>query len=795
MPTMNLSFNNGYVSSRGREMLRPGELQEATGIYYKPGDPDRAHKIGGRSLFDDISAGIVKGLALCQFDSGGSDKLVALHGTSYFGATPGVTGTFASLEGSLNASATKLSAAHFEDIWYLANGYDRMSALMAAGTVRKAGMLAPTIQLIVTPSAGVATVGRPTATTNSGFVNPANAYDVTPTSVTYASGTVQNQQVATCTWHTWASATAANRRLYVLFKLTSTNDGFVTYGHGVGGAIVAPKYTVDILIEKSENSGGAWTTLHSERRSTSHTEPFLKVQSAVAANSNLVHLRVTVTAVSTTPLSATLQVFDIHIKDAGDAANFTTEDGVDYAHTEYDATNKLESGPSKPIRVGFTAQNTATITLPAAAMNTTATHYKIYRTFDGGTSPQDLGYIGEVRVSETSFVDDFDIDVNTSATPNLATLQIAVAEGAPLVWVRDVEPPIMSFVTAWKGSLVGISRQHERAMYYSAPGYPESWPELYVIDKFPLPEHDELVALAPVGDTLLVFCKGAVLTVSDLPQVVNGIFNQAEARPLRAAPGCVGQYAVANYSVSGEPRVAWVSPYGIYSSNGQYVVNLTEDLNWPSEVAVASLASSVLFWRADIKCLVFAYDSDGGGTNDRWMLLHMSPEHMKGEASPKVTGRHYGAINCMAAGLVAAAYRAYTGHVSDGNVYLEDGAATDASSSYSGTQVPLIVKTGRIYGEDRHDWSAYRGNLRHTAFGAANTCSIAWTWGRDSSGNTATVTKSSVSLVSQAGTEFLINRSGEWHEAQITHTGSGQGALLDMRVEARNQGKSGRVAV
>jgi len=246
--------------------------------------------------------------------------------------------------------------------------------------------------------------------------------------------------------------------------------------------------------------------------------------------------------------------------------------------------------------------------------------------------------------------------------------------------------------------------------------------------------------------------------------------------------------------VAGEPRVAWVSTFGVYASNGQTVWRLSDDLNWSSAVYGANLASAVLHWDSERQVIIFAYDSDESGTtNNRFYLFHMSPEHSKQDGRPKITGPHYGAINCMTSGVISGLYRLYSGHVSDGNVYLEGGAATDASSAYSGTQVPLIALTGRNYNAWR-DFSAYRGNLRHTDFGVGQTCSMVWTWGRDSgSAPTGTTTKT-VSLASQKGTDFFIGRSGEWAEMQITHTGSGTGALLDCRVDAQVMEKSGRKA-
>ncbi len=814
MADITFPFNQGYVSSRGRETLKPGELQTATGIYYKPGDPERAHKLQGRSAFDQVdTAAVVKGLALCQFDSGGTDKLVALHGTTLWGATPGATGTFAALTGDstgLSSSAARMITAHYNDRWYFANGYDRVRVLEPDGTVRTASLFPPTVAPIAASFAsGVATTSRTPvdSNVNSGWVDPNNARDSqagtvnAPTTSAYATA-LATASAKTCIWHGFASSTATARVLKVVCRLhgdTSVGGVLHQFNQQFNG------YKVRIKVEVATDWNGATGTfvaILDETRFNAHPEPFVLLQKPISVDSSLVAVRGYFEYISGNVQSA-FRIDDIAIRDGSDATNFTPTDTFWYAFTEYDQDENQESvvGPalgitSTSVAVDasvFTAKNRATLTLPTK-VNSRATHFKIYRTFEGGVVFQDLALVGQVLSSETAWTDDFTVPVDEVAEIPYSILRVGSqdAEDGFLPYHRDLAMPTLSYITSWRGALVGLSREFPRALRYSAIGYPESWPEIYAVSSFPLPERDELVAIIPCGDTLLILARGAVLTLTALPQALDGVFTSGEASPLRAAPGCVGVYAATAFSVAGEPRVAWVSTFGIYVSNGHTVARISDDLAWSTEVSVANLGSSVLFWDSELQVLWFAYDSDGGGTNDRFFYAHMLPEHDKGQGiSPKWSGPHYGSIYCMTAGLVSSSYRVYSGHVSDGFVYLERGAATDASQSYSSTQVPLIVKTGRTYGSWR-DWLAYRGNLRHTAFTAGNTASLVWTWGRDSNGQTGSVTKSSVSLVSQVGTDFFIGRSGEWAEMQLTHTGTGVGALLDCRVDVQVMEKSGR---
>jgi hypothetical protein len=789
MPTLIVPFSGGYVSARDRNDLRPGELQTATGIYYKPGDPARAHKVGGRTEFADTSsAAKIKGLALCQFDSGGTDYLVALSGTTLYGATPGATGTFSSLATGLNSSATVMIAAHYDDRWYLANGYDRLDVLENSGTVRDAGMIGPVVR--PTGAAGTGSAATyPTASTGS-FTSAANAYDADTATYSHASRSTAGS--TTHTWTTWSGDTAASRRLEVRYRLAGLPIGTEEREGGVGGRTDSG-FKVTVLLEYSTDSGSNFSTLISETRTSAHTAD-QTAQIPVSVNSNLVHFKATLTYTSGAQ-QATLRIVEVKIQVGSSTSTFSTTTGIYYAFTEYDATRGNESPPSpESALITLTTQSQVTLTLPSSAQNSRATHWRIYRTPDGGTVPAQLGLIGAIPIAQTNYLDDFSrVAYNVQARPLIHYQSITVSDadgGVGRIQVpRDTPPPALSFITAWKGSLVGLRRDSPRALHYSEAGLPESWPEFNVITSFPLPERDELVALVPIGETLLIGAKGAMLTLTDLPRITQGVFNAAEAAPLRGAPGVVGPYAMTAFSVAGEPRAAWVSPFGVYWTNGQVVARMSEDLNWSSEVSVSSLGSAALYWDPERLVLILAYDSDGGGTNDRYFLFHMAPEHGK-NGQPKITGPHYGAINCIAGGLVSATYRLYTGHVSDGSVYLE-GGTSDASQAYSSTTVPLDVKTGRIYG-DWQDWAAKRCNLRHTDFGSGQTATVTWTSGRDSSGLTQSVSKSP-SLSGQQGTDMWIALGGEWHEIRVQHTGAASGALQDLRIEALPQSKAGRV--
>jgi hypothetical protein len=134
-----------------------------------------------------------------------------------------------------------------------------------------------------------------------------------------------------------------------------------------------------------------------------------------------------------------------------------------------------------------------------------------------------------------------------------------------------------------------------------------------------------------------------------------------------------------------------------------------------------------------------------------------------------------------------------------GEIFVEDSGTTDVDQTYSSTQVPLILLTGRLYGDTLapalswRDWGAYKARLRHTAAGGAETVSVQWTTGRDGTGTTQVVTKTP-SIVSQQANEFYVGLGGEWAEVQLTHTGAASWGILDLTADAQAMGRSGRVA-
>jgi hypothetical protein len=249
----------------------------------------------------------------------------------------------------------------------------------------------------------------------------------------------------------------------------------------------------------------------------------------------------------------------------------------------------------------------------------------------------------------------------------------------------------------------------------------------------------------------------------------------------------VGVYAATEVALDGQHRAAWVSTEGVYLTNGFTAQRITRDLDWDSTVDVASLGTAVLHWDKKRSALVLAYDSDGGGTNDRWLLLHM--EELK-DGLPRISGPHYGAINCLTSGKVSGVRRLYSGHVSDGNVYLEDNGRTDASQAYSGTQVPTIVTWHQDWGANMVEVDTLR--IGHADLGTGETATLAMTFERDSDGDTQQQAETkTVTMNGRRGTDVFVGRSGERAEWTLTYTGSGSGHIREIVAQVQGGSSEG----
>lgn len=775
---LNSRFSGGYVSTgtggRDASDLASGELQKMTGGYYRKDDPYQVWKMPGRALFGSAGSSGVKGIAVCQFDDGGTDLLLASIGTSIYSATPGSSGSLSSLVSGLSSDATTFVAAHQEDRWYLCNGYDQNRVLLSDGTTRLMGMNPPDTAPTAQPALVLGSVAnRPTINTSAaggGFRNPTLAYDGDES--TYSSAVTpadshpsdSNHNIYGHTWSGFSADSTAGRKLRILCS-----------------GLLGPALNNFGSIKVYWSDDGVTSSLLLWLKGGAANKTLDKgwLETAITVDSSLIQVTV---FIESPYLGTELDVFDIRIERGSDLATTTTT-GVYYATTEYSDVEDIESPPSKfSGLIQLTSQGQVVVTR-GNIVNPAATHWLVYRVGDGVPKTYDnLGLVsGKIKISDTTWTDTLEVAVTEQATPIVPLVTVG-----DQLYFRDSPPLPFISMTSWKGSICGISLGSPRSWYYSQAGRPDSFPTIYRVESFPLDENDGLVGQMAVGETMVLLCGGAVLALDDIPRVTDGQFNAVDARPLKGHPGCVGVYSYATYSVAGEPRGAWVSPYGVYVTNGAICACISTDLAWEREVNVPYLSSSVLKWDAKNLILWFEFDLDGDGKNDREMPFHMAQAHAKGEEMHKLGQPTAKASSCMATALVASAYFRYSGDPAVGKVYVEESGTVDAAT---GSEVVMTVKSAQL-SHDKVDLAVVKATLAHSDFGSGQTGTLIVTAYRDVS-NSESSRSQSIRLDGNRGTTAGVGRAGELIDVEVSYSGTAIGGLGGVALEIDGQGRSG----
>lgn len=855
-----LPFNLGVVSSKGPEENEPGELRQATGCYYKPGDDRRIHKLPGRTALHSSGvapSGTVFGVYLAQFDNG-TDYLIALSpsGYSYREADPTNTEGFQLLSG-LEGVEGKMFGIHYEDRHYLCNDTQQNLTVEASGTgliSRAMGMERPLpfqdgdVQAAgsgLTQRGSAHTTYPNNAQTQTGYSFPGQAYNnpindpLFPNSVDgWAVSWAKLGESRTLEISGFAAIPAGS--ILNIDQQVSLYEDDVELG-GFAGIFQKSRQKllnrgfqsrVSVLFDFGNGYGSlpdgvaagvvgiTWNNIRNRRV---YQYPFTNFSMGAGDFRMKFTHRTFGTAFQQSAYIHWL--YDTNIVLSGVQGGYGDKNknpfvasGFLYGYAEYDSTRGLQ-GPARWMKNGLTVSgaadtdyNSVVWTLPSGGpVNPNADQYLIYRTAQEGVAPADLGVVAEIDIPADKsirpvFVDRFvEFDENTQPPDLYEVLEITQPDGTSLPFDLHEPPPPADFITVYQDSVVLIPQSQPRSIRYSEPGLPESFPLIYEISKFPLPENDQLVTLVPLDRVLMVLMKEAVVRVTDLPFVSEETYSDATTNRLEGIPGCVGRYAACSMSMAGEPAAAWVSRHGIYLCDGALAGSITEEIRdlFEDETITKNLGSAVLKWDDNRDHLIFAYDSDGDGFNDRYYLGHLNERHIKGQVFgrfplPKWTGPHYGNITDLAIGEVADVQRIYSGHPSDGQVYIEWSGVSDQSMAASGVftgaeadVVPMLIKTGKLFTEDYTELNTFKFSLRHSDWGDDEYVQATFVFKRDHNLPTSGVVSKSVQVNKERGTEIFFGRQAETLEVQLEHTTSGTGSITDLRGVSRKAGGAG----
>lgn len=828
---MNLS--EGLNTAKPEETLDRDELVWAEGIYYPNGRDGIPHVAPGRIAWKGVAPNTkVKGLTYVAQDYG-DDYIVAYALSGYFVGDPATQDLMIFAE-EVSPSGTAMIASHYNDAFFICNGVD-YNRVFISGQFRLHGMRQPFNfgQESLEVSYPGSTV-RPVSHEISGewpsiWQAPEYAYDTSPSSGLYARGLPELPGTTSLLISGWASRTSISGTYFkvdysTLFESAKAGD----IGRDPDGSGPRDPARGTWAFYLSYNGGLNWSGIKSGSLLNPVDRTTLLVPIESGINVSGVKFRADIVVIREFDETyAEVRIFDAVIQGfegygASGVAPFTTSSGLYYGVTEYDANGKpakLESVPwvvPQAITLNeIRGENAVVINLPSTPVNPNTTHYRIYRTTDGGLVPEDLGLIGEVPVGQPYFVDTFEqADKDTPAVPKIDTIFVEdAATQTGVYYYLNERPKPWSHVNAYQGSLVGIDAEDTRRLWYTVPGRPDASPSIYRIDSFAMPEHDRLVGTATLGDSLIVLGEEGLFEMRGLPIVTGGALQFSPPTRIVGVPGCVGPGAFASISdQTGYQWVVWVSPFGIYKTDGTRSYRISESMDWPVDVETnQDMSGYLLFWHKQEGILWFGCKSArrGSGTeNDTVYLFHMYENSKRN--LPKITGPHERRVTQLGAGKSGSEYSVFSSSANDGIIYrewypfvYENSIGTWVSGVVNPDSLPMIIdiKTPKIYNDSLYE--EYKVNdlrVRHSIFRGPTQGREVWlsftsSFGNDHDDYTGTRVVSGINLNEQKVHTIPVERQQEWFQYQFYVSGvmsqTWEPYIINFRATAEGGGNAG----
>lgn len=288
-------------------------------------------------------------------------------------------------------------------------------------------------------------------------------------------------------------------------------------------------------------------------------------------------------------------------------------------------------------------------------VNADTTHWALYST--GVTSSYPVGF----ELAENTNVGGLDYKVydtrtGTPAAPSGAAYKTltAVLAGVALTVPRYGAMPRASFGDIFEDSLVTNDLDAPKYLAWSYTGDPHAFPSLYRLS-MNSKEGDTVTMIRRLGGSLIVGMTDSVWRISTLPKFSDSSFDAERVKgQIEGAHGAISQRASCLYSSMENIRLAYVSSYGIRSTDGNSWFDSTADLDWAGTVGVDKLSSCFLvnnpskyrieFYYADNTVQKLTYDLGGSITFDyipnKCLYLHYHPSHAKSNGGMKITGPH-----------------------------------------------------------------------------------------------------------------------------------------------------------
>lgn len=733
MPLLREPLNGGVVTSRPASMLEPGELTSATDARYRPNHP-ALWRAWGRTKYISANGQIgggsnkVKGLAFCTFDplaDGPSDDFLVAHVSDkyYVSMFAARTGTISSTTIDSVGTGTHLDATHADNKWYLFNG----NPDAIANRVLKPGEDNPTSRRhgLVPVALSPANPTKPTVVTSAGtwptdevfwgegrfffftteVVNPGGVDELEsaaqgePPFVELQAdpdGTIPYN--VTVTRHDpLANSNATEIRVYMV--KANLNQAW-------DASLFARAFRVGTISVSATAANDKITLSGNYTYWDSTTNPTVTVVSGSVTNPNNMQVEDSAVAVATIGFPFVHPVVDLTNWGFSLPASSTVlgiKVWIRYRSrgslATIDVQPRFGAGPTLGTAKQFSTDNndfvmhqqpwpvsdTDTWGLTLTETQVNASDFGLRLTFNSGAA-----------------IDVVKLRLFTAVLPSIGPAYpiVAIAEGnVTTIHHANLPPPVATTGDVHDGQLVCDNVSNARELAYSLPGKYDYFPAIYriMVDG---KDGDRMMVIRRVGDVLMLFMRHQLVRVNYLPLSVDPEFNPGRAyEEIGADHGCVAKLGVATFTPLGRATLgAFVSDNGVYVTDGARAWIVSEDIDWDATVDVTQLSKAVLTNYAKEHVLRLDYIKAGSAAteNNRYMLLHYHPSHLKGSAGEpkfKITPDNVGKAASACVAKLLAEKILITGHTTDGRLYVEDNGNEDAE----GTGINFVFETREIY--------------------------------------------------------------------------------------------------
>jgi len=401
---------------------------------------------------------------------------------------------------------------------------------------------------------------------------------------------------------------------------------------------------------------------------------------------------------------------------ANAATLYTVGATFQYAFSEYDSVNDVESAPSMTdVEAATTTGDTFKVTIPAR-VNSAADKFRVYKTQDGGAVLYHLADMDSQTV-ESYYYDGTNTDAGSPASTNndtwgfdsvddifLSSRPTLPMLGSPLQGnyvTTNGAIPNGDIIAFFQNSMLvsGVST-FPQDIYYSNPDYPEQFSPIYFLRE-ENDRGDPVTGMGIANDRLIAFTLNSIFRHDNLPRVTDPGFGigLSSRQLISDDHGCVAKRTVVNFGVGlTNNRLFYLSNRGPMMTDGYATVPIGADLNWDASLlnfSAMNVAIAKTFPKYFI--IVLMVPSRSSTTNDIAWIYHYHPYHAKATGVGKWTGPiHMRAGSAAVVHQINTETRLYTGETAGtGIVYLEDQGSTD-NSKYENAdgRIKWEVETG-----------------------------------------------------------------------------------------------------